>query len=58
MAELGYRGADGCPLFALGTQPLDELANGDSPVLNMMDGGGPDHRSLIPLARLHPTKRS
>ena len=52
MAELEYRGADGCPLFAFGTQPFDDLADGNSPVLVMMHGGGPDHRSLIPLAKL------
>jgi 3-oxoadipate enol-lactonase len=52
MAELEYRGADGCPLFAFATRPLDELADGDSPVLVMMHGGGPDHRSLIPLAKV------
>ena len=52
MAELEYRGADGCPLFAFGTRPLDDLADRDSPVLVMMHGGGPDHRSLIPLAKV------
>jgi 3-oxoadipate enol-lactonase len=53
MVELEYRGVDGCPLFAFGTRPLEDLAGGgDRPVLVMMHGGGPDHRSLIPLASL------
>src|SRR5688500_10506040 len=52
MLELQYLGSDGCPLFAFSTEPLDGLAGAHRPVLVMMHGGGPDHRSLIPLARL------
>jgi pimeloyl-ACP methyl ester carboxylesterase len=52
MLELDYLGTDGCPLVAFSTQPLDGIAGGHRPVLVMMHGGGPDHRSLMPLARL------
>jgi 3-oxoadipate enol-lactonase len=52
MFELDYLGADGCPLFAWSTAPLDRLGGKQRPVLVMMHGGGPDHRSLIPLAKL------
>jgi pimeloyl-ACP methyl ester carboxylesterase len=52
LVELEYRGAGGCSLYAFATQRLDDLADCDSPVLAMMHGGGPDHRSLIPLAKL------
>jgi 3-oxoadipate enol-lactonase len=52
MFELEYRGADGCPLFAFSTEPLDGIVGAHHPVLVMMHGGGPDHRSLIPLAKL------
>lgn len=51
MIELKYLGVDGCPLFAFSTEPLDGIAAG-RPVLVLMHGGGPDHRSLIPLAKL------
>jgi 3-oxoadipate enol-lactonase len=52
MLELEYRGADGRPLFAFSTVPFDAIVGAHHPVLVMMHGGGPDHRSLIPLARL------
>lgn len=52
MLELAYLGADGCPLFAWSTAPLDRVGGLQRPVLVMMHGGGPDHRSLMPLAKL------
>jgi pimeloyl-ACP methyl ester carboxylesterase len=52
MLELDYLGADGCPLFAWSTARLDPAGGVRRPVLVMMHGGGPDHRSLIPLAKL------
>lgn len=52
MIKLEYRGADGCPLFAFSTEPLDGIAAAQRPVLVLMHGGGPDHRSLTPLARM------
>jgi 3-oxoadipate enol-lactonase len=52
MIELEYLGADGCPLFAFSTAPLDCIVTAPRPVLVMMHGGGPDHRSLAPLARM------
>ncbi|WP_190122420.1 alpha/beta fold hydrolase [Streptomyces inusitatus] len=48
MSELTYRGSDGCPLHA------EVTGTGPSPVI-LLHGGGPDHRSLLPLAaRLPP----
>jgi 3-oxoadipate enol-lactonase len=52
MIDLQYLGADGCPLFAFSTEPLDRIEAAPRPVLVMMHGGGPDHRSLVPLARM------
>jgi pimeloyl-ACP methyl ester carboxylesterase len=52
MVELEYFGADGCSLFAWSTEPLAGIAGAQRPVLVLMHGGGPDHRSLVPLARL------
>lgn len=42
MHEFVYHGSDGCPLYA--------VATGSGPVLVLLHGGGPDHRSLLPLA--------
>lgn len=42
MHEFVYHGSDGCPLHA--------VATGSGPVLVLLHGGGPDHRSLLPLA--------
>ncbi|WP_275040608.1 alpha/beta fold hydrolase [Novilysobacter arseniciresistens] len=42
-----YTGHDGWPLTAF----VPEDASPDAPVLVLMHGGGPDHRSLVPLAR-------
>jgi pimeloyl-ACP methyl ester carboxylesterase len=52
MIELEYLGADGCPLLAFSTDPLERVEAAPRPVLVMMHGGGPDHRSLVPLARM------
>jgi 3-oxoadipate enol-lactonase len=48
-----YRGSDGCPLYAT-TMSLAEkpVAAGENPVLVLLHGGGPDHHSLLSLARL------
>jgi predicted esterase len=48
MIRFTYSGADGCPLAAYAT--ADKVSNG-LPVVVLLHGGGPDHRSLIPLAR-------
>jgi pimeloyl-ACP methyl ester carboxylesterase len=42
MHEFVYHSSDGCPLYA--------VATGGGPVLVLLHGGGPDHRSLLPLA--------
>ena len=47
-AEIIYFGPDGCPLFA---RRLDRTGAGEGPLLLLIHGGGPDHESLIPLAR-------
>jgi 3-oxoadipate enol-lactonase len=52
MFELEYFGADGCELFAFSTEALPGVTAAHRPVLVMLHGGGPDHRSLIPLAKL------
>ena len=52
MLRLDYSGADGCPLYAFSTPTLGASTVGDRPILVLMHGGGPDHRSLVPLARL------
>ena len=47
MTPIRYTGHDGWPLTAF----TPEDAPPEAPVLVLMHGGGPDHRSLIPLAR-------
>jgi pimeloyl-ACP methyl ester carboxylesterase len=47
MQEIEYRGRDGWPLFAEAVGHA-----GGHPPLVLMHGGGPDHRSLLPLAKL------
>lgn len=49
MIQLSYKAADGCRLFAFATD-TPPAAPEDKPVLVLMHGGGPDHRSLVPLA--------
>lgn len=46
MTELPYSGCDGCPLYAVVVG-----AATSKPPLVLLHGGGPDHRSLLPLAR-------
>src|SRR5690242_4475103 len=46
MLELSYLGRDGWPLTAFSTVPHVPGV----PVVILMHGGGPDHRSLVPLA--------
>src|SRR5688500_2550488 len=43
MTEFTYHGSDGCPLHV--------TTVGDGPPLVLLHGGGPDHRSLVPLAQ-------
>lgn len=43
MIEISYRGGDGCPLHAV------QVGAGNPPLV-LLHGGGPDHRSLLPLA--------
>lgn len=53
MSEFIYRGGDGCPLFAATVGPSRESETPrENPVLVLLHGGGPDHHSLVPLARL------
>ena len=47
MPPIRYTGHDGWPLTAF----TPEDAPPEAPVLVLMHGGGPDHRSLVPLAR-------
>lgn len=44
MAQISYRGGDGCALHA--------TTLGDGPPLVLLHAGGPDHRSMLPLAEL------
>lgn len=52
MTEFTYRGSDGCPLYAatICSAGLPAAAC-EGPVLVLLHGGGPDHHSLVPLAR-------
>jgi pimeloyl-ACP methyl ester carboxylesterase len=55
--ELAFRGSDGCPLYAAVINHTGKPAAGaEDEVLVLMHGGGPDHHSLVPLAR-HFTDR-
>jgi 3-oxoadipate enol-lactonase len=52
MRELTYRGNDGCLLHAAIIESTGASATGgQTPPLVLLHGGGPDHHSLIPLAR-------
>ena len=52
LATFTYRGGDGCPLFATAIGPAEVSGIlGETPVVVLLHAGGPDHRSLIPLAR-------
>jgi 3-oxoadipate enol-lactonase len=51
MTEITYCGSDGCPLYATTIAPTGKSPTaGECPVVVLLHGGGPDHRSLIPLA--------
>lgn len=52
MTDFTYRGADGCPLYATTVGPSGgRVAAAGGRVLVLLHGGGPDHHSLVPLAR-------
>lgn len=52
MIETTYRGSDGCPLYATVLGGTSKSASaGEERVLVLLHGGGPDHHSLVPLAR-------
>jgi 3-oxoadipate enol-lactonase len=52
MTEFTYRGGDGWPLYATTVDSAaGTAAGGENPVLVLLHGGGPDHHSLVPLAR-------
>lgn len=51
MTEINYQGSDGCPLYASIVAPPGHLERvGDGRAIVLLHGGGPDHRSLLPLA--------
>lgn len=53
VATLTYRGNDGCTLRAATVSPAPTQAlSGEERVIVLLHGGGPDHHSLLPLARL------
>lgn len=49
MHRIAYAGTDGCPLVAFASHAAGERPS-DLPVVVLMHGGGPDHRSLVPLS--------
>ena len=52
MRELTFRGNDGCLLHAAIIERSGTgAAGGQAPPLVLLHGGGPDHHSLVPLAR-------
>jgi 3-oxoadipate enol-lactonase len=52
VTEFTYRGGDGWPLYAT-TIDTDggHSQGGENPALVLLHGGGPDHHSMVPLAR-------
>lgn len=59
MDDVHYFGADGCALFAVVVSGSDEhTVETREAVVVLLHGGGPDHQSLVPLARriagVHP----
>ncbi|MGO4748797.1 alpha/beta fold hydrolase [Streptomyces sp. 2MCAF27] len=48
VGEFTFHGGDGCPLYATTAGRPDHTG----PPLVLLHGGGPDHHSLLPLARL------
>ena len=57
--RFGYDGPDGWPLHAalVEASPSAEQAQGHAPLV-LLHGGGPDHESLLPLARLLAEERT
>jgi 3-oxoadipate enol-lactonase len=51
VTEITYCGSDGCLLCATVVDAGAVPTGGERPVVVLMHGGGPDHHSLIPLAR-------
>lgn len=52
MTEFTYLGSDGWPLYATTIASAEKPATiCENPVLVLLHGGGPDHHSLVPLAR-------
>src|SRR5688572_6626762 len=52
MTGFTYTGSDGWPLYAAAVDSAGgPAAGGEKPVLVLLHGGGPDHHSLLPLAR-------
>ncbi len=50
MECLSYAGLDGYPLYAFSTHGRAAARTTNLPVLILMHGGGPDHKSFVPLA--------
>lgn len=51
--EFTYSGGDGCPLYAAAVgHTRGQATERENSVLVLLHGGGPDHHSLVPLARL------
>jgi 3-oxoadipate enol-lactonase len=51
MSDLLFRGSDGTALHATILGADAAVRAGDRPIIVLMHGGGPDHRSLLPLGR-------
>lgn len=52
MTEFTYYGSDGCPLYATLIESAAPTSNdGERSKVILLHGGGPDHHSLIPLAK-------
>jgi 3-oxoadipate enol-lactonase len=51
--SFSYRGRDGCELHAaqVSSTEGESTAERGAPIVVLLHGGGPDHRSLVPLAR-------
>ena len=50
MSDFIYRGSDGCPLHASIIEPGGAMPK--AAVIILLHGGGPDHRSMVPLAQM------
>lgn len=49
--DFRYRAHDGLPLHAASLRDRGPVEAGDAPVLVLLHGGGPDHHSVVPLAK-------